>query len=630
MAEKQYYIFDFDSTFVQVEALEELAEIALKGKKNREKVVAEIKDLTDKGIEGEISFNDGLRKRLDLIKANEEDLAKLIRRLRKKVSQSISRNVNFFKANSERLYVISAGFKEFIVPIVAEYGIPAERVFANDFVIDKKGRIVGFDTKNPLSHSGGKIKVLESLHLKGDIFVVGDGYSDYEMTLGAEKVKFFAFTENIHRESASANADHVTPSLDEFLYHNNLPMEISYPKNRIKVLLLENIHANAAEALKKEGYQVESLAHSLSEDELCEAIKGVSIIGIRSKTKITKRVLEHADRLAAIGAFCIGTNQIDLDAALERGVAVFNAPFSNTRSVVELVIGEIILLMRMIPEMDRLAHRGIWNKSATNSNEIRGKTLGIVGYGNIGSQLSVLAEGLGMKVLFYDKVAKLALGNAQRTANLRDLLKAADVVSLHVDGDALNKGFFGEKEIAMMKDRALLLNLSRGFVVDIKALVKALKSGKLRGAAVDVFPKEPGSNDEPFVNELQGLPNVILTPHIGGSTLEAQIDIAAYVPKKLINYINSGDSYASVNFPHLQLPSQSREHRLLHIHRNMPGILAQINNVLSAHGCNIEGQYLKTNEKIGYVITDINKQYDIEVIKALKWIENTIKFRVLY
>ena len=630
MAEMQYYIFDFDSTFVQVEALEELAEIALKGMKRRERVVAEIKELTDKGIEGEISFSEGLRKRLDLIRATEKHLEKLTRRLKKKVSSSISRNIKFFKKNSDRLFVISAGFKEFIVPIVAQYGIPAERVFANNFEIDEDGNITGFDKSNPLSESGGKIKVLESLNLEGDIFVVGDGYSDYEMTLGAEKVKFFAFTENIHRESASANADHVTPSFDEFLYHNNLPMEISYPKNRIKVLLLENIHSNAADALKKEGYQVELLTHSLSEDELCEAIKGVSIIGIRSKTKITKKVLKHADRLAAIGAFCIGTNQVDLDAALEKGVAVFNAPFSNTRSVVELVIGEIILLMRAIPEKDRLAHTGVWNKSATDSNEIRGKTLGIVGYGNIGSQLSVLAEGLGMKVIFYDKVDKLALGNAQRVETMRELLKKSDIVSLHVDGDSQNKGFFGAIEIGMMKDRALLLNLSRGFVVDVEALVNALKSGKIRGAAVDVFPKEPGNNEEPFVNELQGLPNVILTPHIGGSTLEAQIDIAAYVPKKLINYINTGDSFSSVNFPHLQLPAQSREHRLLHIHRNMPGILAKVNNVLSSHGCNIEGQYLKTNEKVGYLITDINKEYDKEVIKALRKIENTIKFRVLY
>ncbi|MBL0015976.1 MAG: phosphoglycerate dehydrogenase [Bacteroidetes bacterium] len=630
MAEQQYYVFDFDSTFVQVEALEELGEISLKGSKNREKAIQEIREITDLGIEGKISFTDGLRKRLSIIEANSEHLEKLIRRLRKKVSKSISRNQTFFTANRDKIYVISAGFKEFIVPIVADFGIPADRVFGNTFTFDKKGNINGFDKANVLSQSGGKVKQLEALGLKGEIFVVGDGYTDYQMKFGGEKVKFFAFTENIDRESASSNADHVTPSLDEFLYHNNLPMEISYPKNRIRVLLLENIHAQAEEAMRSEGYQVERLTKALSEDELCEAIKGVSILGIRSKTRVTKKVLAAADRLAAIGAFCIGTNQIDLEASLERGVAVFNAPYSNTRSVVELVIGEIILLMRGIPEKDRLTHRGIWDKSANNSNEIRGKTLGIVGYGNIGSQLSVLAEGLGMKVIFFDKVDKLALGNAQRMTNLRALLKTADIVSLHVDGDMSNRDFFGEKEIAMMKDGAILLNLSRGFVVDVKALAKALKSGKLRGAGVDVFPKEPASNDDPFETELQGIPNVILTPHVGGSTTEAQMDIAAYVPDKLINYINTGNSFMSVNFPHLQLPLMANVHRLLHIHRNVPGILAQINQVLSAHGCNIEGQYLKTNETIGYVITDINKKYDTEVIKALRGIENTIKFRVLY
>lgn len=630
MTDQQYYIFDFDSTFVQVEALEELAEISLKGHKDREKALAQIRELTDQGIEGKISFTDGLRKRLAILEANVEHLEKLVRRLKKKVSRSISRNQAFFSANRDKIYVISAGFKEFIVPIVADYGIPADRVFANTFVFGKKGNIIGFDRENVLSQSGGKVKQLEALNLKGEIFVVGDGYTDYQMKFGGDRVKFFAFTENIHRESASANADHVTPSLDEFLYHNNLPMEISYPKNRIRVLLLENIHPDAEAALKLEGYQVERLSKALGEDELCEAIKGVTILGIRSKTRVTRKVLACADRLAVIGAFCIGTNQIDLEACLERGVAVFNAPYSNTRSVVELCIGEIIMLMRGITEKNRLTHIGTWDKSAANSNEIRGKTLGIVGYGNIGSQLSVLAESLGMKVVFYDRVDKLALGNAQRMPNLKALLKVADVVTLHVDGDPSNRGFFGDKEIAAMKPGAVLLNLSRGFVVDVPALAKALKTGKLRGAGVDVFPKEPASNDDPFQTELQGLPNVILTPHVGGSTTEAQIDIAAYVPDKLISYINTGNTFMSVNFPNIQLPGQSSVHRLLHIHRNVPGILAQINQVLSAHGCNIEGQYLKTNEAIGYVITDINKKYNAEVTKALRGIENTIKFRVLY
>jgi len=627
---EQHYIIDFDSTFVQVEALEELAEIALKGQKDKDEVIAQIKDLTDKGIEGEISFEDGLYERLKLIKPTREHLEVLVKRLRKKVSTSITRNKKFFQEHKDRLYVISAGFREFIEPIVADYHIPPSRVFANEFMFDKKGRVIGFDPGNMLSRSDGKRRQLKELGLKGEIFVIGDGYSDYLMKDGKDSIKFFAFTENIERESAKRSADHVLPSFDEFLYHNKLPMSISYPKSRIKVLLLENIHPSAEEKFRKEGYQVQRLKQSLSEDELCKAIQDVSILGIRSKTTLSAKVLAHAERLMAVGAFCIGTNQIDLEACLEKGVVAFNAPYSNTRSVVELVIGQIILLMRNIPDKSSGMHRGIWDKSATNSNEIRGKTLGIVGYGKIGSQLSVLAEALGMKVVFYDKVDRLALGNAVRLGTLKEVLKKSDILSLHVDGDPRNLNMMGSKEFAAMKDGAVFLNLSRGHVVEMNALAAALKSGKLRGAAVDVFPVEPLSNDDSFHTELFGMPNTILTPHIGGSTAEAQEDIADYVPEKLIQYVNSGSTYGSVNFPHLQLPTLENAHRLIHIHHNVPGILAQINRILSEHGCNIEGQYLKTNEQIGYVITDINRQYDGNVTKALRHIENTIKFRVLY
>lgn len=626
----QHYIIDFDSTFIKVEALEELARLSLKGNKQKAAILQQIEDLTTKGIEGEISFTEGLSQRLELIQANRGHLDKLIQRLRKKVSTSISRNKAFFKDHVDQVYVISAGFKEFIEPIVAEYNIPPERVFANTFRFDKKDNIIGFDESNVLSTTEGKHQAFKSLGLDGEVFVIGDGYSDYTITDGEEGVKFFAFTENVERSSAKENADHVTPSFDEFLYENKLPMAISFPKNRIKVLLLENIHADAKGFFKEEGYQVELLSHSLPEKELCEAIKDVSIIGIRSKTKLTRKVLDHAERLMAVGCFCIGTNQVDLDACLEKGIPVFNAPYSNTRSVVELAIGEIIMLMRGIPDKDRKMHQGIWNKSANNSSEIRGKTLGIIGYGNIGSQLSVLAEALGMKVLFFDKRDKLALGNAMRVSTMRELLRKSDIVTLHVDGDPLNRDLFGEPELKQMKKGAVLLNLSRGFVVDPEPLAKVLKSGRLRGAAVDVFPKEPRSNDQPFDSVLVGVPNLILTPHIGGSTLEAQEDIASYVPNKLVQYINTGNSFAAVNFPHLQLPAQEKAHRLMHIHLNKPGILAEINRILSDHDCNIVGQYLKTNEQVGYVITDVDKEYDKNVTQALKEISNTIKFRVLY
>lgn len=625
-----HYIIDFDSTFVQVEALEELAKIALKGNSEQPKILQEIEDLTNKGIEGEISFTDGLRKRLELIQPHKDHLEQLISHLRQKVSASIERNKSFFRDHKEQLFVVSAGFKEFIIPIVAEFGIPEDRVYANTFVYDKSGAIIGFDDDNLLSLPDGKRAQLKAMGLEGEVFVIGDGYSDYKMTDGQDQVKFFAFTENIERSSAKAKADHVAPSFDEFLYHNRLPMAISYPKNRIKVLLLENIHPNAKTYLSEEGYPVELLPHSLSEDELCEKIKDVSIIGIRSKTQLTRKVIQHAERLIGVGCFCIGTNQVDLEACLERGIPVFNAPYSNTRSVVELVIGEIIMLMRGIPVKNKKMHAGEWAKTAVNSNEVRGKSLGIIGYGNIGSQLSVLAESMGMRVFFYDKVDKLALGNATRCSTMRELLNKSDIVSLHVDGDPQNRNIFGEAEMKMMKKGALLLNLARGFVVDVKALEENLRSGHIRGAAIDVFPSEPKSNTEPFNSNLLGLDNLILTPHIGGSTQEAQEDIAAFVPDKLIRYVNTGDTFASVNFPNLQLPSQKEAHRLIHIHDNVPGIMAQITQVLSEHKCNIVGQYLKTNETIGYVIMDIDRQYDKQVTKALRAIDHTIKFRVLY
>jgi len=405
---------------------------------------------------------------------------------------------------------------------------------------------------------------------------------------------------------------------------------LSYPKNRIKVLLLENIHPKGVQILKEEGYQVEVHPAGLDEDELIERIKDVSILGIRSKTMVTKKVLDNAQRLISIGAFCIGTNQIDLETAQKKGIAVFNAPFSNTRSVVELAIGEMIMLIRNLPDKIGKMHEGKWNKSAGNSFEIRGKNLGIIGYGNIGSQLSVLAEAMGMKVFFFDVEEKLALGNATKCNTLDELLAVSDIISLHVDGRKSNKNIVGASEFAKMKEGVIFMNLSRGHIVDIKALRDAIVAKKVRGCAVDVFPYEPISNDEEFVNELRGMPNTILTPHIGGSTLEAQENIATYVPNKMIEYVNTGSTSGSVNFPNVTLPHLKEAHRFLHIHENTPGIMAKINHVFAKHEINVVGQYLKTNETIGYVIADINKKYDKEVLTDLKAIEGTIRFRVLY
>ena len=623
------YVFDFDSTLTSVEALDVLAEITLANKPEKDAVVSEIQAITNLGIDGDISFTESLERRLSLLHANKADLATLVQELQNKVSASIVRNKEFFEKYSEDIYVISCGFKEFIEPIVAHYNIPAHKVYANTFTYDEKGNITGFDKENVLSSHNGKIECLKRMNLDGEVQVIGDGYSDYVMREAGIADKFFAYTENVSRDKATANADHVTPNLDEFLYVNDLPRNISYPKNRIKVLLLENVHPEAFKKLSKDGFSVELVKTSLDETALIEKIKGVHVLGIRSKTQLTQKVLDAADKLMAVGAFCIGTTQIDLEACKKKGVVVFNAPYSNTRSVVELAIGEIIMLMRSIFPRSTEIHQGQWNKTAANSREVRGKNLGIIGYGNIGKQLSVLAEAMGMHVYFYDVNDQLSIGNATKCDHLNELLGLSDVVSLHIDDNKANKDFFNKAVFDAMKHGALLVNLSRGFVVNIEALVSALKSGQIGGAAVDVYPEEPISNGA-FVTALQGMENVILTPHIGGSTEEAQRDIANFVPNKIMEYMNSGNTVDAVNFPNIRLPKQQNAHRFLHIHKNVPGIMAKINEVLASFDMNISGQFLSTDAEVGYVISDLDKDYNKEVIKALKEIPNTIKFRVLY
>jgi D-3-phosphoglycerate dehydrogenase len=626
----KHFVIDFDSTFTRVEALDVLCEISLRDHKDRDQSLNKIKEITDLGMEGKLSLRESLEQRLAILQAKKEHLPELVDRLSKQVSLSFERNKEFVRKYAHQIYIVSNGFKDFIVPIVEPYGIKAAHVYANEFVYDAKGNITGFDADNLLSSNGGKPKLIASLKLKGEIFVLGDGYTDYEIKKAGIAHKFYAFTENIRRENVLQNADHEAPNLDEFLYVNKMERALSYPKSRIKVLLLENIHEHAIKKLTEEGYQVEVYKSSMTEEKLSEAIKDVSILGIRSKTQVTEKVLENAKRLLAVGAFCIGTNQIDLNTCLKKGIAVFNAPYSNTRSVVELAIGEIIMLIRNLPDKIPAMHQGNWDKSASNSFEIRGKKLGIFGYGNIGSQLSVVAESLGMKVQFYDIEEKLALGNAEQCKSLSQFLATSDIITLHVDGRPSNENIIGEAEFSKMKDGVIFLNLSRGHVVDIPSLKKYVLSGKIKGLAVDVFPDEPMSNSDQFISELRGLPNTILTPHIGGSTLEAQENIADFVPGKIMDYINTGSTGVSVNFPNIVLPKLKDAHRFIHIHKNEPGILAEINNLLASHDINVVGQYLKTNEEIGYVITDINKDYDEQVIKNLKKIKATIRFRVLY
>ncbi|HOW61757.1 MAG TPA: phosphoglycerate dehydrogenase [Candidatus Contendobacter sp.] len=408
----------------------------------------------------------------------------------------------------------------------------------------------------------------------------------------------------------------------------------SLDKSRIKILLLEGVHASAVEAFQADGYtNIEAHPKALPESQLLAAISDAYFVGIRSATQLSSNVFEHAPRLIGVGCFCIGTNQVDLDAAQERGVPVFNAPFSNTRSVAELVLAEIILLLRGIPQRSAIAHRGGWVKTATGSHEARGKCLGIVGYGHIGTQVGVLAEALGMRVVFYDIETKLALGNAQPLPSLDLLLDVADVVTLHVPETPQTWRMIGAEQLARMKPGARLINAARGTVVDIDALTQALESQHLAGAAIDVFPAEPKANDEEFISPLRQFDNVLLTPHVGGSTEEAQQNIGLEVAGKLIKYSNNGSTVSSVNFPEVALPEHPGKHRLLHIHRNQPGVLSQINAIFSEQQINIAGQYLQTNPRIGYVVIDIDGGERTETLnlkKRLDAVTGTIRTRVLY
>ncbi len=407
--------------------------------------------------------------------------------------------------------------------------------------------------------------------------------------------------------------------------------QTSYPRNKIKILLLENISDSAVEEMNASGYlEIQKINGALSEAELIEAVKGVHLLGIRSKTQITKNIIDAADKLLAIGCFCIGVNQVDLAAATEKGVAVFNAPYSNTRSVAELVIGLCVMLIRKISDKNAAAHRGEWLKEAKGSFELRGKTLGIIGYGNIGSQVSNMAEAMGMHVLYYDTATKLPHGNAKQVRELTELLGNSNIVTLHVPSDATTRNMINAETLAHLQKGSILINHSRGDVVDLDALKTAIDSGVVVGAAVDVFPFEPEKNGDAFETVLQNLPNVILTPHIGGSTEEAQANIGLDVTAKLIKYLEFGTSEGSHTVPPVSLPPQAGTHRILHIHKNIPGVLGEINSRLSDHGINIVGQYLKTNDDIGYVILDLDSKLSKEAFEILKDVSGTIKTRMIY
>lgn len=622
-----YIIIDFDSTFMQVEAMEELGEIVLKDPKEKARILQQIKDITNQGMEGTLSFHESLTRRMDLLRMHRSDIDKLVKRLRKKVSVSFSRNKDFFKKYKGQIYIISSGFKDFIVPVVAPFKIDADHVLANTFTYDEDGWVTGFDRNNPLAFSQGKPKVLKDLNLQGEIWVIGDGYTDYEMVEAGIAHKFFAFTENVLRESLLDKADHITPSFDEFLYVNRMPRALSYPKSRIGVLLEAGIPEEARAAFAAEGYQVEVLNGPLKEKKLKSRSADLSILGVLPGTVIPGEWLAQAPRLMAIGIFGAGQALTDLERAAAQGIAVFDSPYTHARALAELAIGQIIMLMRGLTPLVKGAGLPFGGPAG---RELRGKNLGIIGYGHSGQQLSLLAEGMGMRVYYYDLQDKPALGNAAACETLAELLRISDVVSVHVDKRSENKGLLNRKTLRQMRDRAFLLNLSNEEAVHLPDLQAALQSGKIAAAALDAYPMHPGARDAAALDALRQMPNVLLSPHLGGNTLESRQRAALAVPARIIDYVNTGATSGCLNFPQLQLPVLRDAHRLIHIHENRAGVLAQINSILAEHRINILGQYLQTNRQIGYAITDINSAYHERVLDALKGVGHTIKFRVLY
>jgi D-3-phosphoglycerate dehydrogenase len=626
---KPVLVLDFDSTVVSVESLDVLAEISLAKHPEKSERLAKIAELTKLGMEGKLDFRNSLEQRVQLLDANRDHLDALIKKLKKAIGASFISHKKQIKDSADRIFIITGGFAEFVIPVMESLGVPADHVFANTFRFDDKGKIVGFDEANPLSQAGGKVGVAQKLKTEAPLVVVGDGYTDYQIREAGAADKFYCYAEHIEREAVAQKADRVVYGIDEVLEESSLPTRYTFPRSKIKVLLLDNIDKDAANALAEQGYRVEQYNPKLSEEELIKAIKDVSIIGVRTRTKLPAKVIRAGKRLMAIGVFSVGTDHVDVAEAASRGIAVFNAPFSNTRSVVELALGEAMVLMRRVFEHSTNLHNGKWSKSAAGAHEVRGKKLGIIGYGNIGSQLSVLAENVGLEVIYYDIAEKLSHGKASRVTSLQDLLKQSDIISVHFDGRASNKNLIGPKEFEMMKDGVIFLNLSRGNVVDVNALKNAVLKGKVGGAGVDVFPYEPKSADEPFESPLQGLPNVILTPHIAGSTEEAQRNIANYVSERLLKYLAQGETLGAVSLPDVYLPPIQKGMRILHVHKNVPGIVASVSAIFAKHGVNIVGQNLKTRETVGYLVTDIADKVPDALLAEIREVPETIRLRVV-
>ncbi len=639
-------IFDYDSTIINAEGIDLIIKEAIERANAKDKSLrlAKLKELTEKATNGDIPLSEAMPKRFALAEINFSDVSIVAENILDTINPMVRETIDLLMKGGKNIYVFSSSFEEVVRPVTRALGISDDNVFANQVSYDKNGNVNQLNHENPLFLSMGKVYIAERLkdegRLSGGTAVVGDGFPDLAIRKNNIAKIFVYFSGTKNREEIRHQADFSVERFDQllplFCSNDELGNDSVKTLTKVKIqdkshiphiTLLENIHPKAINRLKENNFKLDSYNEAWDEKLLCSQAKNTNVLGIRSKTKITAKAITCLPNLWVVGAFCIGTNQIDLVAATNAGIPVFNAPFSNTRSVAELVVGEAIILIRRAYEKSVAAHQGQWLKDASGCSEIRGKTIGIVGYGHIGSQVSVLMESLGMTVIYHDIVDKLPLGNAKQAKDLSDLLINSDIVTLHVPDTPDTRNMIGKKEMSLMKKGSLLLNLSRGRVVELDSLRHFLDNGQIAGAGVDVFPDEPSSSSESFHAPLQNSPNVILTPHIGGSTQEAQENIASYVSEKIQRYISNGSTIGSVNFPEVELPKLNGKHRILHIHNNVPGVLAKINSVFARRNINVEGQILQTKGNIGYLIVDVDRDVSEQVFNIMQHITETIKIR---
>ncbi|OYU97563.1 MAG: 3-phosphoglycerate dehydrogenase [Bacteroidetes bacterium B1(2017)] len=599
-----YYIFDFDSTFTQVEAMEELAEISLANDPEKDLILEKIRQLTDLAMDGSMPFNKSLRARIALLSAKKYHVNMLVNRLRKRVSASFSRNKQFFKESKGRVIIVSGGFKEFIVPVVKPYFIEPEQVYANTFVFDKNNNIIGADEKNLLAQENGKVKLLKQLKLQGNIVIIGDGFTDYQVYEAGLAHKFFAYTENVSRKKVLERSEWIAPSLDEILFTQKLPMSVSYPKTRLKACLWGEETFLAEKSLKEEGYRLEKLPLIIGKEELNKHLSQSHLMLFSSDANL-KLVQTKNSKLLCAGVWGEMSETSIAQKWAEQGIAVFGSNYAHTRSVSELALLMLLQLNRNLGE------------------ELHGKRLGIIGYGHSGSMLSVMCEHMGIDVSYYDVDEKPPIGNAKKVKHLPDLLRKSELLVLTAGKRFGGACLIGAKEIKQVQTGAILLSLSYDTSIDIPACLAAVDSGKLAGFGIDVLGKAKG-----IIWPKQG--NVLCTFQNRLATRQTQTNIAQMLSEKVIDFVNTGSTRGSLNFPSLNLPELQQSHRFIHIHKNKPGVLAQINGILAAHKINISGQYLKTNEQLGYVITDVGKEYSPKALEDLKAVAETIKFRVLY